>query len=162
MIPKCIALCGANGIRYCPPHRSRLAQFARPQLQANQDAKCLLGGAAGCTTTANCLRNGGCLRQQPGRIFGNHVNPTLDQGQHGFNVVEGLVLRLGALGKEGTAFESTAKRIRIIWIKFCCQILDASVVNGNLAGVSNHLINNVLAKPFAVLEQAGVGQLSHD
>jgi hypothetical protein len=90
--PQFVPAFGADLIRQLLPHGGRLAQSPGAKLESDERGEGRLGRSARGATTANRLRDRGRLRQPARRIRGDHVDPTLDEGQHRLEPREGSQL----------------------------------------------------------------------
>ena len=96
-----------------------------------------------------------------GRTGGDHLDPALDQGQQRLQVLKGLTLGRGLLGREQPTLKGLAQGVRVIGVHLGHGRLKGLGVDADLTGVGRHCLEDLSAQPRHMGVEAGGGGLAH-
>ena len=161
MRPQRVARVGADGIRDRLPHRRRLAQPARAQLEADERGERRLGRAAGRAATAHRLGDRVALGQPRGRRGGDDVDPALDEREHGLEPGERGQLRLGLRRDQRAVDDGLAQLLGVGRVEALGELLEPVGVDADAPANSVIDDDEVQPQPPRVPEQPRVGELAH-
>ncbi len=136
-------------------------QPARAKLEAHQRRERGLGGTTRRAAALDGLGDGVDAGETIARIRGDHIDPSLDEGKHGFEAGEGNQLLVRLRRDQCTTLHRFAQLFRVGRVEVFGEGLKPVGVDADAAGELRDRGQELKAKPLRVTEESGVGELAH-